>query len=240
MPANDRQLAQRERFLALYFDGSPEFRGNLKASAQAAEYSKTSITFKQGKFRKYIAEETKRRGQHHAEENPANTRSLISGRILPVSVVLQRQAERVELRGERVGTAHKPTEPSLEEPLVPPEKDTLPPWSRDQIDGADQRLYFDHNGEPKTAIRERSLADSYIPKYLRLDGQVRASWEVARPVWAEPDFSDLFPEPENDGEPRFVDEKIGDAIGDPDALPQARFRPDEGPTNEIFAQVVKG
>jgi hypothetical protein len=42
MPATEKQHAQRERFLAAYFDGPEELRGNLKASALAAGYSKTT------------------------------------------------------------------------------------------------------------------------------------------------------------------------------------------------------
>ena len=105
----DAQAAMREKFLAGYFDGPPELRGNLKKALARAGYSKTSITFKQGKFRRYVAEEERRRGQPH---QTVTFRDPMTGKL---------SFNTQELRGERVGTAHKPTEPSLGEPPAPAE-----------------------------------------------------------------------------------------------------------------------
>ena len=218
----DAQAAMREKFLAGYFDGPPELRGNLKKALEQAGYSKTSITFKQGKFRRYVAEETQKRGQ---SRTPQVFRDPNTGKV---------SFNTKELRGERVGTAHKPTEPSLEEPLVPPEKDTLPPWSRDPVDGASQRIYFDHNGAfrgeenfgQRMRIPSRSFADSYVSRYRGMDGQIHVFGDrIERPIYRGLDLGDIFPQPV-------------DLL--PENLPQAQLTKDESVSQQIVQQATKG
>src|SRR5690242_8566033 len=223
MPTTKAQAAQRERFLAAYFDGAPELRGKLKESALAAGYSWLATKAKQKKLRAIIADETLLRNRMQRDENRATRRSPISGQLLP------RWYE------DANGGAPCPIPP--QPPQLAKQETNLPPWCRDRFEGADQRLYFDLDGRPKTLARSVSLADSYQVRFMSIDGGTHLAGESTRPAWIEPDFSDLFPEPER--EPGFVDEKRGDALGDPDALPQARLSPDEGPTNEIFSQMTR-
>src|SRR5882724_10750205 len=92
----DVQAAMREKFLAGYFDGPPELRGNLKLALARAGYSKTSITFKQGKFRRYVAEEEQKRGR---SRTPQVFRDPNTGKV---------SFNTQELRGERRTGAEVP------------------------------------------------------------------------------------------------------------------------------------
>lgn len=218
----DAQAGMRAKFLALYFDGSPEFRGNLKKSLVQAGYSKTSITFKQGKFRRYIAEEAQKRGQPH---QTATFRDPMTGKL---------SFNTQELRGERVETAHKPTKSSLGEPPAPAEKDTLPAWSRDPVDGAGQRIYFDHNGAFKGEENfgqrmwcpSRSFADSYVARYRGMDGRLHVLGDrIERPIYRGLNLEDIFPQPV-------------DLL--PDDLPQAQLTKDSSRSQQIIQQATKG
>ena len=219
----DAQAGMREKFLAGYFDGPPELRGNLKKALAQAGYSKTSITFKQGKFRRYIAEEEQKRGQ---SRTPQVFRDPNTGKV---------SFNTQGLRGKRVETAHKPTKSSLGEPPAPAEKDTLPAWSRDPVDGAGQRIYFDHNGAFKgeenffgqrMRIPSRSFADSYVSRYRGMDGQLHVLGDrVARPIYRGLDLGDIFPSPV-------------DLL--PDDLPQAQLTKDSSFSQQIIQQATRG
>ncbi len=215
----DAQAAMREKFLAGYFDGPPELRGNLKKALAQAGYSKTSITFKQGKFRRYVAEEEQKRGQ---SRTPQVFRDPNTGKV---------SFNTQELRGMRVETAHKPTKSSLGEPPAPAEKDTLPAWSRDPVDGAGQRIYFDHNGNFKGEenfgrLPSRSFADSYVSRYRGLDGRIHVFGDrVDRPIYRGLDLGDIFPQPV-------------DLL--PDDLPQAQLTKDSSVSQQIIQQATKG
>src|SRR5438128_948448 len=131
MPTTDKQLAQREKFLALYFDGPEEFRFNLKKAAAEAGYSKTSITFKQHKLRRYV--EAARRSPRHAEQNPAATRAPMSGKLLPARLVLAEQADHAHGPDDAAVSSTAETFPALADVLA---------GFRDDQDGTGERIFF--------------------------------------------------------------------------------------------------
>ncbi len=212
----DAQAAMREKFLAGYFDGPPELRGNLKKALAQAGYSKTSITFKQGKFRRYIAEEEQKRGQ---SRTPQVFRDPNTGKV---------SFNTQECARARTGVSPSPVSdpaPLVADPLA---------WWKDKTDGRDQRLYFDHNGAFKgeenfgqrMRIPSRSFADSYVSRYRGLDGRIHVFGDrVERPVYRGLDLGDIFPQPV-------------DLL--PDDLPQAQLTKDSSFSQQIIQQATKG
>ncbi len=211
---NFLQLGMRVRFL----EECPEHptRKQAEEAARRAGYSEKKIPQKIHRFLAWAAE----RDRQRQPRLPEFFRDPNTGRLSHLTHETQTPL-----------VTDRAPEPAPDKPIE--EKSSLPDWVRDPYSGGE--LDLTRNAIPKT---HWSLAASYQPRYMSIGGDTHvAGEEVARPVWAEPDFSELFPEPER--EPGFVDERLGDAIGDPDALPQARFRPDEGPTRELILQMVR-
>ena len=216
----DAQAAMREKFLAGYFDGPPELRGNLKKALARAGYSKTSITFKQGKFRRYVAEEEQKRGQ---SRTPQVFRDPNTGKV---------SFNTQKLRGER-RTRGAAGIPSPVSDPAPPVDDHLA-WWKDKTDGRNQRLYFDHNGAFKGEenfgqrmwLPSRSFADSYVSRYRGIDGELHTLGDrIERPIYRGLDLGDIFPQPV-------------DLL--PEDLPQAQLTKDSSISQQIIQQATKG
>lgn len=218
MPTNKAQLAQQQRFTAAYFNGDESVRGKLKEAALAAGYSKTTLAFKQGKLRRIINAEAQRRSQ---SRRPSVFRDPNTGKISFEAKARELQAERSEVQAAS----------ELPESGLAPSEDS---WWRDPINGSGTILDLTIRATPR---RLWTLANSYCARYVGLDGELHFSGDEFKPEWSEPDFSEFFLEPW-DGEQHFVDEQENDLLGEPDRLPQARLRPDEGTANQIFSQVV--
>ncbi len=212
----DAQAAMREKFLAGYFDGPPELRGNLKLALARAGYSKTSITFKQLKFRRYIAEEEQKRGRPH---QTVTFRDPMTGKL--------------SFNTQKSHARDAGVPPSPVSDTAPPVDDHLA-WWKDKTDGRNQRLYFDHNGVFKgeenfgqrMRIPSRSFADSYVSRYRGLDGRIHVFGDrVDRPIYRGLDLGDIFPQPV-------------DLL--PDDLPQAQLTKDSSFSQQIIQQATKG
>jgi len=210
----DAQAGMREKFLAAYFDGPPELRGNLKKALAEAGYSKTSITFKQGKFRRYVAEEAQKRGQ---SRTPQVFRDPNTGKV---------SFNTKECAPVRTGVSPSPV------------SDPAPPvdiaWWKGKTDGREQRLYFDHNGAFKgeenfgqrMRIPSRSFADSYAARYRGMDGRLHILGDrIERPIYRWLDLGDIFPQPV-------------DLL--PDDLPQGQLTKDSSFSQQIIQQATKG
>jgi len=205
------QLRMRARFLK-ECPADPTNK-QIIAAAIHAGYSRKKAPQKVPKFKTWLAE----RDGRPLEQNRANRRSPISGKILPHWLELQAEQPKV------LATSQLPRGG----PASPEDA-----WWKDAVDGASQKLFFDLDGRLKHEEHEGlpkrgglSFADRYASTYIGLDGQRHISGEEAQPPWIEPDFGDAFPQPI-------------DLI--PDELPQAQLTKDSSPSQQIIQQATKG
>ena len=173
------------------------------AAALRAGYSTKKAPQKVAKFKGWLAEEANKSRLIRGETNPAATRSVITGKLLPAYVVLAERAQTSPaiVQGEIV--SDEPTAPRF---------DALAGF-RDDEDGTGERISFDSNGNLLSWFSAPG-ASPYRrqPKPPSYNSGLHLSFADVCPSWGLPE---IHPAPIEEDDP----------IGNPDLLPQATFEP---------------